>query len=99
MLKNVLKDQLHLKFIKELKYVKDIKQLKNVLKRKNLENVHYVPINIFNMSCIITLFPASPLSRHFLYLMAVSWLLMPVLQVVHNVSSDKDGDSELFQDI
>lgn len=30
--------------------------------------------------------------------MADSWLLIPVLQVSHNANSDKDGDTELFQD-
>lgn len=30
--------------------------------------------------------------------MADSWLLIVVLQVVNNVSRDKDRDTELFQD-
>lgn len=29
---------------------------------------------------------------------ADSWLSAPVLQVVNNACSDKDGDTELFQD-
>ena len=48
--------------------------------------------------CIITLFTHCSWSCETFLRMADSWLLIPVLHVVHNARSDRDGDTELFQD-